>query len=219
MIAMTRQKRLTLALEFLLIYAAAPAAVLHFRSRVLMIGLLWGAALCMALYLKHRRALGFRADWNWPALKAGLPLVLARFAGLAVVFVLAAWLILPPAHLFGLPLHAPWFWLLIMVFYPVLSVVPQEEIYRSFLRHRYGGIFGDGLGFIAVSGLAFGFAHIILLNPYVVGVTFLGGLMIADTYRRSRSLALVCLEHALYGCLLFTLGFGMYFYTGAAWHS
>ena len=40
--------------------------------------------------------------------------------------------------------------------------------------------------------------------------------MFATTYQRYRSLALVCLEHAIYGCLIFTLGLGWYFY-GAAW--
>ena len=35
---------------------------------------------------------------------------------------------------------------------------------------------------------------------------------------KRRSLWLTCLEHGLYGCLIFTIGLGRYFYTGAAWH-
>ncbi len=42
-----------------------------------------------------------------------------------------------------------------------------------------------------------------------------GGWLFADTYRQSRSLWLVCLEHALYGDLIFTIGLGTFFYHGA----
>jgi hypothetical protein len=42
--------------------------------------------------------------------------------------------------------------------------------------------------------------------------------MFAGDYARRRSLGLACLEHGLYGCLIFTIGLGRYFYTGAAWH-
>jgi len=42
-----------------------------------------------------------------------------------------------------------------------------------------------------------------------------GGWLFGGTYRRSRSLGLVCLEHALYGDLIFTVGLGQYFFHGA----
>ena len=43
-----------------------------------------------------------------------------------------------------------------------------------------------------------------------------GGLFFADTYAKTRSLAAVYFEHALYGCYLFTIGLGFYFYHGNA---
>jgi hypothetical protein len=44
--------------------------------------------------------------------------------------------------------------------------------------------------------------------------SFFGGLLFAHTYHTSKSLALVWLEHTLYGWTLFTLGLGWYFYHG-----
>ena len=43
-----------------------------------------------------------------------------------------------------------------------------------------------------------------------------GGLMFANTYRRTNSLFLVSLEHALYGNTLFFIGLGWFFWGGAS---
>jgi hypothetical protein len=45
-------------------------------------------------------------------------------------------------------------------------------------------------------------------------LTFFGGYLFAYTYAKTRSLLLVSIEHALYGCLLYTIGLGRFFYTG-----
>ena len=92
-------------------------------------------------------------------------------------------------------------------------------IYRRFLRRRYAPLFGQGAGFVAASALAFGFAHILFLNWVAIALTLAGGLLFARAYTAHNSLGLVCLEHALYGCLIFTIGLGQYFFTGAAWHA
>lgn len=35
---------------------------------------------------------------------------------------------------------------------------------------------------------------------------------------RLRSRRVICIEHSLYGCLIFAVGLGRFFYTGAALH-
>ncbi len=105
-----------------------------------------------------------------------------------------------------------------MVLYPLLSVWPQEMLYRSLLFHRYRALFRTDIALILVSALAFGFAHVIFLNWIAVAMTVAGGFLFARDYARHRSLPLSCLEHSLYGCLIFTVGLGRFFYTGAAWH-
>ena len=47
-----------------------------------------------------------------------------------------------------------------------------------------------------------------------VALTLVGGWKFAATYRHTRSLWAVSIEHAIYGGILFTVGLGQFFYTG-----
>jgi len=105
-------------------------------------------------------------------------------------------------------------WAAVMILYPVLSVYPQGIIYRSFLMHRYAPILPSGIVLIFVSAAAFAFMHIIFRNPLAVALTFAGGILFAWRYSTTGSLFTSSLEHALYGCWLFTIGLGQYFYHG-----
>lgn len=210
------QKR-ALFLEFTVLFVGLPLLVMAVQNRLLMIALLWGgAAVCYGV-LRQRYSRAHAVEWNWPGLRAGWRKVLLRFAVLAPILSLITALALPQNFL-SFPLERPDIWVRVMVIYPLLSVWPQELIYRSFVRHRYEPVFGAGRGFIAASALAFGFMHVIFLNPVAVILCLLGGWMFARSYAGHHSLALACLEHTLYGCLVFTLGLGMFFYSGAAWN-
>jgi membrane protease YdiL (CAAX protease family) len=68
---------------------------------------------------------------------------------------------------------------------------------------------------ILASAVAFAFVHIIFRNPIAVSFTLVGGLLFAWRYQQTDSLFTSSLEHALYGCLMFTIGLGDYFYKGA----
>jgi len=143
---------------------------------------------------------------------ASLRLITMRALAASAAFGLGvAWL--DPQHLFILVRERPWLWLLIIVAYPVLSVVPQELVFRSFFLHRYRDILGSDSATVACSALAFGFAHLVLHNWVAVVLTLLGGLLFARTYWKTRSLPAVAWEHALYGVSLFTVGLGHHFVT------
>ena len=151
-----------------------------------------------------------RAAVNWRNVKP----ILTYFV-MAALFLSVAVLVLTPQSLFNFPLTRPWFWLLIMFAYPLLSVIPQEIIFRVFFIERYKNIFTRRELIIAASGLAFGLAHLIFMNWVAPLLTAIGGMLFALTYTRHRSLALVSLEHALFGDFLFTIGLGFYFYHGS----
>jgi membrane protease YdiL (CAAX protease family) len=137
-----------------------------------------------------------------------------RFALSAVVLVaVVAWLM--PERLFDWPRHHPRAWLWLMLLYPVLSVYPQELVYRRFLFRRLDGLCRRSAATVMTSALAFAWMHLIFRNGWAVALTLIGGVFFADTYRRTGSLRLVCLEHALYGFLVFTIGFGDFFFHGA----
>ena len=207
--------RLRLTVEFLLLFAGGPMVILSCRSRLLMAATLWGAALLVYL-LMRRQGYRYGPDWNGQALKSGSRIVLRHFTIAAPLLALLAWEIARPSFL-RLPLTQPRLWLTIMALYPLLSVWPQELLYRAFIYNRYAPLFGKSGGFVLASAVAFGFMHVIFLNATAVLLAFCGGLMMARTYKANRSLALSCLEHALYGCFIFTIGLGRFFYSGAAW--
>lgn len=210
------RQRVLLAAEFLLLFGGLPLLILFEKNRGLMILTAWlGAALVW--YVLHRKYGRAHAhEWNMEGFKAGIRAVCKRFFVLAPPIALLAWLIIPENFL-ALPRERTELWIKIMFFYPVLSVWPQEIIYRSFLYHRYAPLFGQGRGFIAASSLSFAFMHIMFLNPVALFMTAIGGYLFASDYARHKSLALACLEHTLYGCLVFTVGLGVYFYSGNAW--
>lgn len=99
----------------------------------------------------------------------------------------------------------------IMFLYPILSVLPQEFVFRRFFFYRYD-VFRSKNFIIYVNALAFGFVHLAFGNFLAVGLTILGGYLFAKTYVTTKSFGLVCIEHALYGDLIFTIGLGEFFY-------
>ena len=120
-----------------------------------------------------------------------------------------------PEHLFDLPRNMTLLWLLIIVLYPLFSVYPQELLYRTFFLRRYRSLFKNQRYVVLLNALLFGWMHIVFHNVLAVVFTFIGALLFADTYRNTRSLRLTCLEHAMYGNLLFTLGYGQAFLFGS----
>jgi hypothetical protein len=173
--------------------------------------------LAVGAYLYLRRRPGFdRADlWRAGEVRSALRSILPLWSVAAVVGVVAVFLITPD-HLFDLPRRQPLLWLAVLVFYPLVSVYPQELVFRAFVLERYRPVFGDGRLMAAASAVAFGFVHIIFGNLLAVVLSGVGGWLFARRYQRSRSLLATSVEHALYGQLIFTIGLGTYFYHGPA---
>ena len=171
------------------------------------------ALVCLLMLLRDptfdRKQLG----WG-QVRRAHLSPVFAWFIVGAIGIVVFTWL-WTPERLFELPRRNVLLWAMIMVFYPLLSVYPQEILYRTFFFHRYSDLFPRPRVRIAASAAAFGYMHIVFENWIAVVLTLLGGLLFAKTYESTRSTLAVSFEHALYGCLIFTIGLGWYFYGGA----
>ncbi len=138
-------------------------------------------------------------------------LILFAIGAFVVVFAVAK---LMPDRLFALAAEQPGKWLKIMTLYPFTSVLAQEFVYRVFFFHRYGPLFKSRWTLIAVNALVFGFGHILFRNWIAVGATVIGGALFAWRYERTRSFWAVWVEHVLWGWLVFTVGLGVYFFTG-----
>lgn len=132
------------------------------------------------------------------------PIIIAALLAIVWVFY--------PDQLFAFPAQRPVLWMVVMVLYPILSALPQEFIYRTFFFHRYGDYISLKYGSVLTSALAFSFLHIVYDNWWAIGLSFVAGILFGLTYRRTKSLFWVTVEHAIYGCLVFTLGMGHFFY-------
>ena len=203
-----------LTLEFSTVFVAVPLLIYYRVLPNLPIPYLLLTALVAFSLL--RRSPGFQASqlFSMANVSAHLPALFLRDAVCLLALGLAV-RIFAPELLFSFVKRAPAFWALVMLLYPVLSVFPQELLYRAFLFRRYEPLFGNRWAIIVASALAFGFVHIIFRNWISVALSVLGGLLFAITYHSSQSLLLACLEHALFGNFLFTIGLGKFFYHGS----
>lgn len=184
------------------------------RPPLLLMLVLW-ALVCITWLMRDRTfvlsQLGTRSQF-WRGVRRSM----WAFVPLGFGLLAALWLV-SPEQLFALPRGRPGLWALIMVGYPVVSVYPQEVIFRAFVFHRYRRLLRTRWAMVFASSAAFGYAHVMFKQPEIaVSLTAAGGLIFGLTYARTRSLAVVALEHSLYGCLLFTIGMGEFFYLGPA---
>ncbi|MFC4128372.1 CPBP family intramembrane glutamic endopeptidase [Nocardia rhizosphaerae] len=203
-----------LAVEFVTLFLGVIVLYAAFLRGVSPLPFLLVVAVAVVVYLR-RTGFDRRSLWRATVLRAALPSMLGLWAVAAVGLGVAVALTRPDS-LFELPRERPLIWLLVLAFYPLVSVYPQELLFRAFLFHRYAPLFGDGTRMVAASAAAFGVAHLIFGSWLSVVLSAAAGWLFAQRYRRTRSLLTVSVEHALYGCLVFTIGLGDFFYHGAA---
>ncbi len=175
--------------------------------------------LCLWLLLRDQ-TFDRKLLWNRDGLDSGFVRGLALKSVLVLVLCTALTLALQPmpqdsmGGLFHFPRSRTGLWLLVMVFYPVLSAYPQEIIYRAFFFHRYQGLFPRVGCMLLFSALSFCWLHAIFDNWLAPALTLPGGWLFAKAYEERKSLLAAGLEHAVYGCIVFSSGLGLYFYEG-----
>ena len=200
-----------LQVEFAALYVGAPLAIALFLPPDQLFTALAVFSLAgMAL-------LWITGGFRWRVLVRGWRrMPWQELAGIALATLAAGWLILAwmrPEALFSIPRNRPEYLLVIWTFYPNLSALPQEQIYRPLFFHRYGAILPQGRAAIALNAAIFSFAHLMYWSWIVAIMTFVGGWFFARAYLRHGFPAAWAL-HAVAGNVLFAVGMGVYFYSG-----
>jgi len=136
--------------------------------------------------------------------------VLIRFFVLSLIFLILSFIYYLQTF-FHMLINESKLFLLLIVLYPFLSVIPQEVLYREFFFKRYAFKLHTNTQLV-LNALIFMWAHMVFENSVVLMLTFIAGLLFAHTYLKSRSFLLVCVEHTLYGYLLFVSGLGELFF-------
>ena len=199
-------------IEFLVLFIGAPILMAVFLPQgwlfpVLLTMMVVGMVLLHLTPGFHWRAL--LRGWGAVRLPVVLLVVVVTFVtGYAVLSVSA------PGALFALVKARPEFMLVIALFYPFLSALPQELLFRVLYFRRYGAVLPNGrLGLVLNAGL-FSFGHLMYWSWVVAGMTFFGGLIFAWAYEVRGSFPLAFVLHSVAGVVLFALGMGVYFYSG-----
>ncbi len=209
-------RRIWLIAEMCLFYIGAPLLMSWaiFALNIPLVYVLQPVLIGFILYLlwddtfRIRRELARGFGWRQ------FGFILLTFALLGGAIAVATYYVFPHQFL-GFPRYNTEIWLIVMILYPVLSVVAQELVFRTFFFHRYGPLFrGSMWAAVLVNGVLFGFAHIIFGNMIAVLGTTVVGFVLAYRYYVTRSFWAVWLEHSLFGCLVFTVGLGRFFFTG-----
>jgi membrane protease YdiL (CAAX protease family) len=151
-----------------------------------------------------KKIFGFNSFRNWTPLAIRMALFFVVCAVTVLIFM--------PDSFFILPRKNPLLFMLIFIFYPLWSAYPQELIYRAYFYHRFSPVFKNEKLLILINALLFSFSHIIFNNWIAVILTFFGSLLFSYTYKKSNSLMVTFIEHALYGNIIFAVGLGKFFY-------
>ena len=150
------------------------------------------------LKFKLSKQLDWKTFWKSTILKLLL---------IAIITTVFVW-VTDKTQLFNVLLNKPIKWLIILFVYSFFSVYPQELIYRTFFFKRYRPLFKNTSLFIFINAILFSLAHLLFNSGLVLFLTFFGGVLFALTFKKTESTLLVSIEHAIYGCWLFTVGMG-----------
>jgi len=203
-------KKARLAVEFIILYSALPFLIMLDLVPVPLLLLLLAMGVSVHIFLYYDPLFDRKKFINWDSGKREIHNILLLFIPSAAIMVVLIWQI-DATKLFSLPRSNPLFLLLISIFYPVFSVVPQGLAYRALFFHRYAGLFPGKIFQIIISAIIFSIGHILYKNVLVLILTFIGGLIFAHRYLKTESLLISVLEQSLYGIWLFTCGLGYFF--------
>ncbi|MCL7765013.1 CPBP family intramembrane metalloprotease [Polaribacter sp. Z014] len=193
-------------LELLFIFVLIPISFAFTYSPILKL-IIGVAGFTYIIYVLFKvENLKFKIDKkiNWKKFWITTLIKLVIIAVLTVVYV---WFT-DSKSLFTVMLNKPKLWVLILLFYSLFSVYPQEVMYRTFFFKRYKNLFKNETLFILLNALLFSLAHLFFKNTLVLLLTFIGGILFAITFKNTKSTLLVSIEHSIYGCWLFTVGMG-----------
>jgi len=193
-------------IEFFIIFIIIPVSyALHYPWQIkLTIGLLGFLYVIYILLNVEKNKFRLASNLNWKLFwkRTGL-----KFLVLAILTTLFVWFS-EKANLFEVFENKPKLWIMMVFMNAIFSVYPQELIYRTLYFQRYESLFKNKALFIVLNAIVFSMAHLFFRNTLVHILTFIGGIVFALTYNKTRSTVMVSIEHSIYGCWLFTVGMG-----------
>ncbi|MBL4888003.1 MAG: CPBP family intramembrane metalloprotease [Flavobacteriaceae bacterium] len=199
-------KRLLLSIEFLILFVLLPLSLtikynIRIKAFLILLGFVYIIFVLLKNYWKtfeNKRKPHLKWFWKRTFMQLGI----------IIVFTTIYMYVVEKSYLFYMVIEKPQTWLLFVGIYSLLSVYPQELIYRTFYFKRYKALFSNTQLFIYVNAIIFSLAHLFFGSLMVQIITLIGGLIFAWTYHKTQSTFLVSIQHAIYGSWLFSVGMG-----------
>ena len=199
-------KRLLLSIEFLILFVLLPLSLtikynIRIKAFLILLGFVYIIFVLLKNYwktFKNKRKPHLKWFWKRTFMQLGI----------IIVFTTIYMYVVAKSYLFYMVIEKPQTWLLFVGIYSLLSVYPQELIYRTFYFKRYKALFTNTQLFIYVNAIIFSLAHLFFGSLMVQIITLIGGLIFAWTYHKTQSTFLVSIQHAIYGSWLFSVGMG-----------
>lgn len=133
-----------------------------------------------------------------------------RLVFVVVVGIVVSWALFPSLVFEYPPEHIEY--LIAFFSYPIISVLPQELIFRVYFFHRFKKLIPNPYLLMFINALVFSLAHLIYGNITAPVATFVLGWIFILNYTKTKSLLNVSLEHCFYGFVFFAVGLIYFFY-------
>ena len=193
-------------LEFFFIFLILPSAFFFLDSSVIVFLTLYLVFTLSLVILYFDKSFSFtslrkKVDWKFIIIFSLIFLSLSFFY---VILVDKDLLFIFPKTNFEL-------WLLVILIYPFLSVIPQEIVYRVFFFQRYFPNERSFYFLTLLNMIVFSYGHIVFNNVHAILITAIVSPVFTYAYLKKSFFTCIVL-HALGGQIIFTLGLGKYFF-------
>ncbi len=202
------------SLELIILSVAIPFLILVFELAPYILLFLWSIfSYCIFIFYFYNEKNSENKNNIFFNLNVGYFIVI-RWVVCSLILISLTVLIFPE-KLFIVQKSNPGLIWKIIVLYPIFSALPQEFIFCKFFFSRYKCFFGKQALMVTMSSAAFCIAHVLFINWVAPVLGFIAGLIFAGTYRKTKSLLIISVEHSLYGNMLFFIGLGWFFWGGS----
>ena len=193
-------------LEFFFIFLILPSAIFFLDSSLIVFLTLYLVFTLSLVILYFDKSFSFtslrkKVDWKFIIIFSLIFLSLSFFY---VILVDKDLLFIFPKTNFEL-------WLLVILIYPFLSVIPQEIVYRVFFFQRYFPNERSFYFLTLLNMIVFSYGHIVFNNVHAILITAIVSPIFTYAYLKKSFFTCIVL-HALGGQIIFTLGLGKYFF-------
>ena len=193
-------------LEFFFIFFILPSAIFFLDSSIIVFLTLYLVFTLSIVILYFDKSFSFtslrkKVDWKF------IIIFFLIFLSLSFFYVI----LVDKDLLFIFPKTNFELWLLVILTYPFLSVIPQEIVYRVFFFQRYFPNERSFYFLTLLNMIVFSYGHIVFNNVHAILITAIVSPIFTYAYLKKSFFTCIVL-HALGGQIIFTLGLGKYFF-------